>query len=247
MFPDWLCSCVEDYSTSNRAPASWATFLVWCGFALSLATAPQGWDSGLQSAAEIHLQMLETGTFSIPHHPEARKTSRAQWFNRRLLARLSFKFLWAACPVSGTHRFGVLVTPCRFFEALQKADTCKLHRLSWSMGYLEPAVWHSLFVILGQPSWKKLLQTKLRVLLATCCSLLSLPFKSGCAEGAYRQGTQFCQMLTGNNYWSQQEADQLYPKILFPTKEENPDKMYLVVNIPAANSLYKIVSISHVL
>lgn len=54
-------------------------------------------------------------------------------------------------------------------------------------------------------------------------------------------------MLTGNNYWSQQEADQLYPKILFPTKEENPDKMYLVVNIPAANSLYKIVSISHVL
>lgn len=184
---------------------------------------------------------------SIPHHPEARKTSRAQRFNRRLLARLSFKFLWAACPVSGTHRFGVLVTPCRFFEALQKADTCKLHRLSWSMGYLEPAVWHSLFVILGQPSWKKLLQTKLRVLLATCCSLLSLPFKSGCAEGAYHQGTQFCQMLTGNNYWSQQEADQLYPKILFPTKEENPDKMYLVVNIPAANSLYKIVSISHVL
>lgn len=40
---------------------------------------------------------------------------------------------------------------------------------------------------------------------------------------------------------SQREADQGYPKVPFPTKEENRDKMYLAVNIQDANSPYKII------
>lgn len=73
---------VEDYSRSNRASASAAAFLLWCGFSLFLATALEGWNSGLQRAWQkfTGLQMLQTGPFSIPHHPEAREITRALGF-----------------------------------------------------------------------------------------------------------------------------------------------------------------------
>lgn len=90
---------VEDYSNRSRASASWAAFLVWCGFSFVLALALRGWDSSLQRVWQTFtgLGMLNIGLFSVSCHPEGRAAFRALWFNLRLLAQQCFKFLWAAC------------------------------------------------------------------------------------------------------------------------------------------------------
>lgn len=91
---------VEDYSHWSRASASWAAFLVSCGFSFVLALALGGvGNSGLQRVWQTFtgLWMLSMRPFSVPCHPEARATFRALWFNLRLLAQQCFKLLWAAC------------------------------------------------------------------------------------------------------------------------------------------------------
>lgn len=176
MLPEWLCSFHGRLFKLRQGVSPWVPFLVWCGFALFLAMAHEGWNSALQRMRQrfTGLWMLETRRDPFhPVSPRSQETSKAPWVNVRLLAQPWIKFLLAACWVSGAHRFGVLVVFCRFFEAFQKAGPCRLPMFSQNIGSLEPAVCHSLFVV---PQTTFLERNFCRPSWPPCCWLLAAPW-----------------------------------------------------------------------
>lgn len=163
-------------------------FLVWCGFSLFLAMAPEGWKSGFQIRWQKlpGLRILPTPNWlSLPCHPEARETSAALLFHLWLFAWQWFKFLLALCWGGGANRIEASGHSLQILKSISESRSSQPADESLGHWFSGNGIVFFVCSPMGNSFWKRLLQIEQAMLLATLTFLGSLPLESDRVQSAY--------------------------------------------------------------